>query len=134
MFDWKEYLALAEEMLGTGQPAAATSEARLRCAVSRAYYAAFGRASGYLRELHGLDDLPEKADIHKEVVRRFKGDNDKGWRVIGKDLDELREYRNDADYHADVGGWASTADLSLRKAARSVAALARLPGAPPSWF
>ena len=133
MFDWQEYLALAREMADTGEPATATLEARLRCAVSRAYYAAFGRASRYLRELHGFDDLPADGDVHKEVAHRFKGDGDAAWRAIGKDLDELREYRNDADYHADVGGWPDTVQVSLEKASRSVLALSQLAGAPGDW-
>ena len=46
-FDWSEYLKLAQELAGqTGNPA--SQEARLRAAVSRAYYAVFciSRACG----------------------------------------------------------------------------------------
>ena len=46
-FDWLEYLSLAHELVGLS-PGAASHEARLRSAISRAYYAAFKMAFAYL--------------------------------------------------------------------------------------
>ena len=44
-FDWEEYFNLAKELAGT------TEEAKLRSAVSRAYYSAFCLARNYLRDI-----------------------------------------------------------------------------------
>lgn len=62
MFDWREYHQLATDLLQRG------SNASLRSAISRAYYAADGRAAHDLIDKHVL----ESGDInHEKVWRAF---------------------------------------------------------------
>jgi uncharacterized protein (UPF0332 family) len=50
MFDWSDYLDLANELAGD-IASQTTEEAKLRSSVSRAYYAAFCKARNYLRSI-----------------------------------------------------------------------------------
>ena len=47
-FDYIDYLYLAQELVGQTPPQAAQPEAKLRSAISRAYYAAFLKARAFL--------------------------------------------------------------------------------------
>jgi uncharacterized protein (UPF0332 family) len=127
MFDWADYLVLARELVQRGEPSGASEQSRLRCAVSRAYYAAFGRARGYLSLRLGEAKIPDGPEVHEFVVTWLQQDSDRRCRKVGEDLDSLRQYRNDADYHAEVAGWGSKAHASLRWASRSVDQLEKLP-------
>jgi len=121
MFDWVDYLGLAHEMVTQGEPSGAPEESRLRCAVSRAYYAAFGRAKVYLSDLYGPGKLPQTADVHEYVISQFRDDSDdQVWRAIGADLERLREYRNMADYRENAHGWTAKATASLVYGKRAV--------------
>lgn len=48
-FDWSEYLNVAKELAGV-ETSAASQEAKLRAAITRAYYAAFIKARNHLRD------------------------------------------------------------------------------------
>jgi uncharacterized protein (UPF0332 family) len=133
MFDWIGYLHLARTIVETGQPAGASEEARLRCAVSRAYYAAFGRAAVYLSQVFGPGFLSEDAEVHAQVATWFRQDPDPKCKLVGKALDELREWRNDADYESEAGNWQKYAIAALIRAEDSITRLAGLNGAPLDW-
>jgi hypothetical protein len=102
-FDWKEYLELARFLQGqTGGPFAA--EAAFRSAVSRAYYAAFGHALQYAADYLGFVPRTrpeEKAQDHgrlrAHMARRRR-------RQVAETLDDLRQWRNECDYVADLPG------------------------------
>ncbi len=67
-FDWREYLDLAEALMGRDSKPI-TIEAAFRCSMSRIYYAAFCHARNYaqkkqsfaakcmLRTMHGLESI-----------------------------------------------------------------------------
>ena len=60
-FDWSEYLNLAQEL--AGRPTSLSNEeARLRSAISRAYYAAFCKARNHLRDNENLLISPPKGE------------------------------------------------------------------------
>lgn len=102
-FDWKQYLDLARELSQSTTSNAGTREARLRSAVSRAYYAAFCHARNYSRDW--LKFVPNHtADDHGRL-RAFLKDGKR--RGIALKLDQLRQWRNDADYSDSV-----TSDLA----------------------
>lgn len=102
-FDWKQYLDLARELSQPTTSNAGTQEARLRSAVSRAYYAAFCHARNYSRDW--LKFVPNHtADDHGRL-RAFLKDGKR--RGIALKLDQLRQWRNDADYSDSV-----TSDLA----------------------
>lgn len=95
-FDWSEYLRFAEHLTeGDGTPPA--REAQLRSAVSRAYYAAFHLSLNHLRD-HQQVQVPEKGNIHRWVIEQFTDSVDAAHRVVGANLDRLRDHRNEADY------------------------------------
>ena len=68
-FDWEEYFNLAQELAGTNE------EAKLRSAVSRAYYSAFCLARNYLRDIQQYPRLwrNKTYDInaHQYVAEKF---------------------------------------------------------------
>ena len=102
-FDWKQYLDLARELSQPTTSNAGTHDARLRSAVSRAYYAAFCHARNYSRDW--LKFVPNHtADDHGRL-RAFLNDGKR--RGIALKLDQLRQWRNDADYSDSV-----TSDLA----------------------
>ncbi len=108
-FVWQEYLELARDLLAPS-PNAAQVEARLRCAISRAYYAAFCTARNHLsdRERHRIPRLR----AHQYVRDRFLSSEPVRQR-IGTKLDEWRIKRNKVDYDEVVlDDEGSPADLS----------------------
>ena len=124
-FDWTGYLDLARELASaTGQ------EARLRTAISRAYYAAFHQARIHL-EREGVA-MHHNGSDHGRVKRAFRDNPDptRGW--IGATLERLLEDRNQSDYDDWVAdGWlAKAAEAAVEDAAEVILALAALAGTP----
>ncbi len=95
-FDWSEYLNVAKELAGiTTTPA--NQEAKLRAAISRAYYAAFIKARNYLRDQEG-HSIPKTSDAHKYVRNQFELSSDPIRKTVAEKLARLREFRGQADY------------------------------------
>lgn len=104
MFDPADFLRLAEEM-------SAGDEARLRTAVSRAYYAVFLLA----RQRFGVGDLTPEA--HREVYRtlyRRRGP------TAAASMRSLRRLRNASDYNlrATIGAQEVARALELAREVR----------------
>ena len=101
-FDWKEYFNLAKELAGT------TEEAKLRSAVSRAYYSVFCLARNYLRDIQQdprlLRNKTYDINVHEYVAKEFIHNQSKSQPMIeiGKDLTRLRKMRNKADYEDTI--------------------------------
>ncbi len=131
MFDWADYLALAREMVNTGEPSGAPAESRLRCAVSRAYYAALGRAAAYLTYEVG-EVLPPET-FHETVIRSFTDSEQPGWEAVGAKLDRLRDYRKGADYESEIKNWSAKAEESLKLSSKAISSLENLFGGPPQF-
>lgn len=95
-FDWTHFLALARELTGDLRDSACR-EARLRCAISRAYYSAFNIAKAHYKKKQGS---PRRlgAEVHGEVISWFAIGDTEDHHSIADDLDRLREERNKADY------------------------------------
>ena len=65
-FDWSEYLNLAQELAATNSDSSGNREAKLRAAISRAYYSTFSLAQNYLRDIEKDQTLLDKnRDINK---------------------------------------------------------------------
>ncbi len=88
-----------------------TSESEWRCAVSRAYYAAFHRARDLLQAL-GFE-VPRGELAHAFLWRRLQTCGNPSLGLAGSDLNQLRGQRNRADY--DLAG-----DVSRRTAMTAV--------------
>jgi hypothetical protein len=109
-FDWSDYLTLANE-LAPRPVDRATAEARLRSAVSRAYYANYCKARNYLRDQEGCS-IPRE-DAHRFVIEQFIGSDDRKRRDIGKDLNRLKIDRIRADYQDEFNGLAAKTETVL---------------------
>jgi uncharacterized protein (UPF0332 family) len=124
-FRWSEYLDLAREL---AQPSAASAllEARLRAAISRAYYAAFCEARNDLRGRQPQLVFPADAEIHRFVREQFQRSIEPMSRAVAANLDRLRAWRNLADYEDTVGNLPYTAQLALAAADAVLTALSAL--------
>ena len=92
MFEWRDYLELARGLITSSE----RSEASLRAAASRAYYAAFHKSREALER--DLGETFGRGRIHAEVIRRLKERPET--QMLGGDLDRLRKMRSHADYDA----------------------------------
>jgi uncharacterized protein (UPF0332 family) len=93
-FDWSEFLALAKVIADTE---ISSQEARLRTAISRAYYAAFISVRNYLRDQEG-QVTTSSVEAHRLVSEQMRMSADPVRQSIADRLRRLRLYRNQADY------------------------------------
>ena len=101
-FEWANYLAAAKFFAGC-DPAFLDKETALRCSVSRAYYAAYGRAYAYACQvLKWVPSASDKSSHHGELRSRYRARR----HDIASRLGRLRDWRNDCDYEI-----VSTADV-----------------------
>ena len=120
MFDWSEFLDVAEELAQrTGD------EAALRTAIGRAYYAAFGLARDHL--VRSGVRIPQAGAAHPIVWRRFHASPDRAQRRIANLGGQLRKRRGWADYDASYSNAASDALKVVTWARQVLADLATLP-------
>jgi len=117
-FNWSEYLKLAEEL------AARTDEAAHRSAISRAYYAALGKAREQL-ESDGGTFMPSD-NLHSLVWQTFTNSPDDRRYYIGIDGRWLRLNRNASDYDAAMTDLSGRASQAVRKARAVLDALERV--------
>jgi hypothetical protein len=97
MFDWREYLELAND-LGTTPVGTAVSirgsEATGRCAVSRAYYAAFCHARNYA--VTNLSYIPSNQGSDHWMLRQHFAQ--RGMSHVARRLRQLHGWRKQRDY------------------------------------
>jgi uncharacterized protein (UPF0332 family) len=130
-FDWSEYLNLAQELAAPNSDGLANSEAKLRSAVSRAYYSTFCLARNYLRDIEKDPRLSRKSrDIneHQYVAEEFIYHPTKMKQMvkIGENLSRLRELRNKADYEDTVFNLQNAVKNALMLAQNIILALNEL--------
>ncbi|HAZ46829.1 MAG TPA: hypothetical protein DDW76_30770 [Cyanobacteria bacterium UBA11369] len=118
-FNWSEYLNLAQELAQQ-----TTDEAKLRSAISRAYYAAFIKSRNFLQEREGLT-IPTE-NTHKYVINQFKNSSDPVRIKIGRRLLRLRGFRNQADYDNTFPLLVEKTQESLTLARRIISSLDNL--------
>ena len=96
-FDWREYLRLARYIQEQGDRSLEIDrEAAYRCAVSRAYYAAFCCARNHARDHWGF--AGEGISVHRALVEFLRKVNVDGMAGIASALITLRDWRNRCDY------------------------------------
>ena len=110
-FNWDEYLVLAHQLAGF-----LDEEAKLRTAISRAYYAAFHAAQDHLREKDLERGIPPTGRAHQFVADKFSNHPDETRQRIGVNLDRLRSKRIYADYRDNIRSLANEATYTLRLA------------------
>ena len=110
-FDWWDYFTLAQH-LQTYTPLGVTEEAARRCAVGRAYFAAFGFAFRYATDYLGF--VPrDNADDHGRLKAHFRTSRREG---VSRRLDRLRGWRNQCDYDSETGDLVLMLDKALEDA------------------
>lgn len=117
-FDWSEYLNLAQELAGQAT-SPSSQEAKLRSAISRAYYAAFCKARNHLRDAE-KHSIPRGGEAHPYVRDQFKKSANRVRREVGENLNRLRIDRNKADYDDTMAGLPATSKRALRRARRVI--------------
>lgn len=122
-FNWSEYLNLARELAGKATTPS-SQQAKLRSAISRAYYAAFIQARNFLRDHDNLT-IPRK-NTHQYVINQFRNSPDIMRANLGRNLQRLRSYRNQADYKDIVIGLASKSQEALSLSRRIISELGSL--------
>ena len=130
-FEWSEYLNLAQELAATNSDSSANREAKLRSAISRAYYSTFCLARNYLRDIEKDPRLFRKnRDIneHQYVAKEFidHPTKNKNMVKIGENLSRLREFRNKADYEDTMFNLQREARNALMLAENIISALSNL--------
>jgi uncharacterized protein (UPF0332 family) len=123
-FAWSDYLHLARQLLQESE-SAASEEANLRTAISRAYYAAFCSARNHLRDKEG-QSMPGGGSVHTYVREQFQKGPGETRKVVGRSLGDLRFRRNQADYDDGFAQLRTAAEASLAQAAEVIAILASL--------
>ncbi len=113
-FNWIEFLTLAENLVGN--PVTPNQEAKLRCAISRAYFGAYCRVRNFLRDIEG-ETFPRTAEAHQKVCEILDKSSDIRRKQISQNLQRLRLDRNKADYKDTFTGLSrsSSAAISLAK-------------------
>lgn len=124
-------MELAEDLANNKE-----EEAKLRAAISRAYYAAFCNARNYMLDNDHNNFPPEMKDHHKYLVQYFKGeleeskvdDLDETRKIIGKDLNSMRHDRRKVDYEnyvSDLEKMDKTVTDVLKRARRVILKIER---------
>lgn len=114
-FESKNYLYLAQELAGKTPINPSNEEARLRSAISRAYYAAFCSARDYLESKTPLV-IPRAISVHHFIKQQFLDSRDGKHKRIGRYLELLHDNRKLADYGDEIKGLSKVADLVLQRA------------------
>lgn len=122
-FNWSDYLSLARELLGKATTPF-SQEAKQRSAISRAYYAAFIEARNFLRDQDGVI-IPQESP-HQYVIKQFKNSPDSARGRVGRKLQFLRYYRNQADYDDTVVELTKKSKDALTLARQIISGLSRL--------
>jgi len=95
VFQWADFLIIAKSLHDAGKTSGLPTDASFRCAISRAYYAAFCHSRDYAKANMGFS--PTNLPKDHALVRVHFTKNGKG--TISTKLDQLRQWRNDSDYH-----------------------------------
>jgi hypothetical protein len=96
-FRWRDYIELAQELNGK-RTKPYHRDAKLRSAISRAYYGAFVEARNFIEDVDGVN-VPKGGAAHGFVADYFEYGTANPTRVrIGINLGNLRTLRNLADY------------------------------------
>ena len=116
-FNWSDYNELAIEL---DNNSSTLNEAKLRSAISRAYYSVFKQAYNLLRDVDH-DRLITKSKItHHDVRNEFENHRDLDRRSIAIYLGNLHNNRKKADYEDVFSGLQSTTTVSLGMARSAI--------------
>src|SRR5437016_9258 len=115
---WSSYFDLAQELYG-GAAGTLFEEAKLRSAISRAYYAVFNEGRFFLIKRVPNIRIPTDGTAHKVVADGFidNQSNDPNWISIGMTMGRLKRNRTKADYDTSVPRLLDLTQICMRDAA-----------------
>ena len=125
-FHWPEYVKLAKELAGvdTDLP---SQEAKLRSAISRAYYGVHCVARNYLNSYELNVPITATGTAHREVRDYFQQSHEAPRRQIGTDIGRLLDWRNKVDYRNTLNlNLGSTATAAITRASNIISKLEEL--------
>ena len=93
-FDWNSFLEVAERLTSD-----TASEAELRTAISRAYYAAYHSATAFIYS--GNETLPSR-DQHTACWKWYKNHENDTLKQVGHVGQSLKRLRIEADYFPNL--------------------------------
>ncbi len=127
-FSWETLLLVAQgcDRDATNESGAALREALYRCAISRAYYAAFGSALRWIRRTSPHHSIPSGGEAHQVVQDFFEWSQDSDYQEIADLLRRMRHFRNLADYEIAFQNAKAESDYAIRRANRVLNALSGL--------
>jgi len=94
-FQWSDFCVIAQYLLTHSGEPELPEEAAIRCAVSRAYYAAFRHALNYAKDNGDYTEPQIRSLNHKEIRKYFKKRNNVR---VSIHLERLHQLRKEADY------------------------------------
>lgn len=112
MIEPKDFLDSAHAMIGQ-------DEIGNRNAVSRMYYGVYHTGLLYARSSLGFK-YQTGSSLHKQLIDFFKNQNQKNLKVIGRQMEKLRNARNEADYTLTTYVSPDDARLDLRLALQTL--------------
>lgn len=123
-FTWYHYFDLAQQLFNDSNNNLDLSEALLRSAISRAYFAIHCLARNYLIKERNLTPPNKKKDMHSWVIKQIK--NEPETRKVHVQLRRLRDDRNRADYEDVVRRLKTVANGALIGARKAIEILDEL--------
>ena len=103
-FDWNEYFLLAKELSGDSD-SVGNEEAKMRSAISRAYYSVLIQARTKISELTGKS-YPKQKNTHAWTIGNYisyvNRQDSRTAEKIHEDLKRLLDQRKMADYENDI--------------------------------
>lgn len=123
-FDWHEYFALAQELVTTTS-FTTSEEARLRSAISRAYYAVH-KIGIEVAETTSPFRARREGEVHGELINHFSRSPNADERRVGIRLRNLHRLRNQADYDSGMSALSNNTATCLMAAREAIQILDRL--------
>lgn len=116
-FQWSDFLDIAKFLRNSGKTSSLPPDAAYRCAISRAYYAAFCHSRDYAEKNLGFVPLKTPKDHERLRIHLAKHNSGK----IATTLDRLRQWRNDSDYDNPSPTITDTnAEIAINKAEKII--------------
>lgn len=117
-FSWPNYLVLAKDLAGWSVSEPVNEEAKLRSAISRAYYASFHVIKGYLEEKGEIDTLPTGRSQHQGIIIHLKNSSERDRKKLGHNLNRLLSDRRRADYYSSFHNIKNQTNSAIKTAER----------------
>ncbi len=118
MFDWKDFISLAQELISNHNTD--YNEALYRTVISRCYYGIFKQVEDYLDSLNvslpEIDNRGRRLGSHEKRIYFLRNHNNLQVRKFGDKLNNLKHQRKKADYRAAESIDRAKAEKTIRDA------------------